>query len=238
MRVDRQFAQELEPAKPDLRSRSHQIGLALSKFVPARQLNLVSLTAALTAKAAGDAVGGLDRTTVSELEETLMRKILSATMAATALLGAGVTQAGSAPANLTVSVTVTANCVVSNGTLPMAYVPGNGNVKANTTMSVSCSPGANPTTVGFGWGLNGSAVNQTRAAANGAVQVAYNLYTTNSYGTVLGTTVGTNTLTVTLPATFAAPSTLTIYGEVPDTAANQLVAAGTYTDTVLATLAF
>jgi spore coat protein U-like protein len=55
---------------------------------------------------------------------------------------------------------------------------------------------------------------------------------------VLGTTVGTNTLAVTLPATFAAPSTLTIYGEVPDSAANQLVAAGTYTDTVLATLAF
>jgi len=163
-----------------------------------------------------------------------MRKILSTSIAVALLAGAGVAQALTTAGKLSVSVTVTANCTVSNAALPIAYLPGAGNVSGTATMTVACSPGTSPSTVAFDYGLNGGSATLGRFALLGGNKLNYNIYKDAAWTIPLG---GATTLSAT-GATFAIPATLTIYGQVQDIAANQGLPAGTYLDTVTATLTF
>ncbi len=167
-----------------------------------------------------------------------MHKILTATALSAALMAVGA-QAKSATttANLTVNVTLQTNCLFTGGTVAATYLPGAGQVTATNAnaLSVACSPDTVTPTVSFGAGASGSIAGRT--AANGANKLAYNLWTAASGGTLLGD--GTTGTTVPVAgSTIAAPKAVSVTLIVPDSAANQVLPAGLYTDTVIATLTF
>lgn len=140
-----------------------------------------------------------------------------------------------ATANLTVTASVGNDCTIS--TTPLAFGAYNP-VVANATAALSgtggvvitCTKNA-VTTIGLGLGAN--ATGSTRRMILGAEFLTYELYQEVGHTTVWG---ATGTARLTPPA---APSkaarTFAVYGLVPP---GQDVAAGSYTDTVIATVNF
>jgi spore coat protein U-like protein len=143
--------------------------------------------------------------------------------------------AQTATASLTVSATVAKNCsiattavafgnydpVVSNATSPL---DGTG------TVVVTCTKGAG-TRIDLGLGANASGT--TRRMSGGTDFLTYELYQNSSRSTVWGSGVAAGETIVTAPS--KAARTFTVYGRVP---AGQDVAAGSYNDTVIATINF
>ena len=144
--------------------------------------------------------------------------------------------AATATANLGVSATVTNNCTISTSALAFgSYDPVVANAATNLdgtgTVSVACTKG---TTATVGLGLGSNASGSTRRMSDGGGNfLTYELYQDVSHSTVWGN-AGAGLLS---PA--AAPSkaarNFTVYGQV---ASNQDVAAGSYSDTVVATVNF
>lgn len=169
-----------------------------------------------------------------------MRKILTLAATAATLMGIGVTQvhaAGTTTANIAVNVTLQNNCLFTGGTVAATYLPGGNAVTSTnaTALSVACSPGAITPSVSFGPGLTGTIAQ--RLATNGGNSLQYNLWTAATGGTILGN--GTTGTTVTVAgSTIAAPKNVSVTLIVPDSATNQALPAGLYTDTVVATLTF
>jgi spore coat protein U-like protein len=166
-----------------------------------------------------------------------MNKILIATMAASVLVGAGVAKSGTTTANIAVNVTVQTNCLFTGGTVAATYVPGAGAVTASnaSALTVACSPDTTTPTISFGNGLTGTIAQRLATLSGSSLQ--YNLYTAATGGSILGN--GTTGVTVAVGgSTIAAPKAVPVYIIVPDNANNQVLAAGSYTDTVVATLTF
>jgi spore coat protein U-like protein len=144
--------------------------------------------------------------------------------------------AATATANLGISATVTNNCTISTAALAFgAYDPVVANASTNLdgsgTVTVACTKGAT-STIGLGLGSNASG--STRRMSDGAGSfLTYELYQDAARTTVWGNS-GAGLVT---PA--AAPSkaarNFTVYGRVPS---NQDVPAGTFNDTVVATVNF
>jgi spore coat protein U domain-containing protein, fimbrial subunit CupE1/2/3/6 len=144
--------------------------------------------------------------------------------------------AATATANLGVSATVTNNCTISTAALAFgSYDPVVANASTNLdgtgTVSVACTKG---TTATVGLGLGGNASGSTRRMSDGGGNfLTYELYQDAGHVTVWGS-AGAGLLS---PA--AAPSknarNFTVYGQV---VANQDVTAGSYNDTVVATVNF
>jgi spore coat protein U-like protein len=144
--------------------------------------------------------------------------------------------AATATANLTVSATVSVNCVVTAGTLAFgAYDPVVTNASAaldgSGTFTVACTKGATGVTIDLGQGANYSGGRRMVAAGN---YLLYQVYSDAGRTTVWGSTSGGATVAVAAPASSAA-ATYTVYGRI---AAAQDVPAGGYSDTVVATVNF
>ncbi|HUA89202.1 MAG TPA: spore coat U domain-containing protein [Steroidobacteraceae bacterium] len=157
------------------------------------------------------------------------------------VLVAGVAVAGTATTTFGVSVTVNSNCLVSAANLAFPnYTPAGGNQTANTTVSVRCTKGS-PFTVALNAGTTAGGSFAQRLMSNGAGQtVEYNLYTVSNFATVWGDgTAGTSTVAGT-GAGVAAGNAIseTVYGELVDSAANQGVPPGNYTDTITVTVSY
>ena len=144
--------------------------------------------------------------------------------------------AATATANLGVSATVTNNCTISTAAVAFgSYDPvvahASANLDGSGTVTVACTKGA-VATVGLGLGSNASA-SVRRLKDAGTNYITYELYQDSGRSTVWGN-AGAGLLS---PG--AAPSKVarnfTVYGRVP---ANQDVPAGTYNDTVVATVNF
>jgi len=152
-------------------------------------------------------------------------------------LGVGIANAGSATANLTVSTTVVASCSISAGTLtfPNYNTVTGTQVDGQGTLSVACSRGAT-TSIQLGQGQNPTLSSTDavplRQMKNGTSYLGYTLYSDSSRLVPWGNTALTGWVYV--PAT-SAQTNVTVYGRVT---ASQDVPAGTYTDTVLATITF
>lgn len=168
-----------------------------------------------------------------------MIRTLGATTAAAGIIGGALSvgaAAATATANLTVSATVTTNCTITTTALAFgSYDPVVANASANLdgtgALSVACTKGAAPT-IALGGGSNASG--STRRMSDGASHyLTYELYRDPSRSTVWGGS-GAGLLT-----TAAAPSKVardfTVYGRI---VGNQDVPAGTYGDTVVATVNF
>lgn len=144
--------------------------------------------------------------------------------------------AGTATANVTVSATVSNNCSVTDGALAFgAYDPLVTNATApkdgTGTFTVACTKGATGVTIDLGQGANYSSERRMIAASN---YVSYQLYSDGGRTTVWGSTSGGSTLAVSAP-TSKVPVTYTIYGRITG---GQDVPAGSYADTVVATVNF
>ena len=144
--------------------------------------------------------------------------------------------AATATANLGVSATVTNNCTISTAALAFgSYDPvvthASTNLDGTGTVIVACTKGATAT-VGLGLGSNASG--STRRMTDGSSNfLTYELYQDAGHTTVWGN-AGAD-----LYSPGAAPSkaarNFTVYGRV---ASNQDVTAGSYSDTVVATVNF
>jgi spore coat protein U-like protein len=139
-----------------------------------------------------------------------------------------------------VTASVTANCTITTAPVAFgAYDPVSANATSALngagTVSVTCTNGAT-TAVTLGQGSNAAGGSTAAAPARrlndgGANYLTYSLYSNTGRTTIWGDTVGTSvahTGTGTLTA-------LTVYGAVD---AGQNVPAGSYSDTVVATITF
>ena len=144
--------------------------------------------------------------------------------------------AATATANLGVSATVTNNCTISTAALAFgSYDPvvahASTDLDGTGTVIVACTKGATAT-IGLGLGSNASG-SVRRMKDSGSNYITYELYRDASRSTVWGTSGGA------LLSPGAAPSkaarNFTVYGRV---ASNQDVPAGSYNDTVVATVNF
>jgi spore coat protein U-like protein len=174
------------------------------------------------------------------LKKSLVMRVAAPGIAAGAVLVAliGVptaAQAATATANLSVSATVINNCVISTAALAFGnYDPVAANAAANLdgtgTVTIACTKG---TTATIGLGLGANASGTTRRMTDGSGNfLTYEMYQEVGHSTVWNTGAG-------LLSPAAAPSkaarNFTVYGAVTS---NQDITAGSYTDTVVATVNF
>ncbi|HVS33388.1 MAG TPA: spore coat U domain-containing protein [Thermoanaerobaculia bacterium] len=150
--------------------------------------------------------------------------------------------AQTATSNLDVSATVVANCTIA--TTPVAFgaydpIAANSGAAAHLdstgTVDVACTKGTPGLRIDLGTGANaGGALSTTRAMTAGAgLFLDYDLYSDNGHTTLWGSGAGSG-VTLTAPANKNVRST-TVYGRVPGA---QDVSAGSYNDTVVATINF
>jgi spore coat protein U domain-containing protein, fimbrial subunit CupE1/2/3/6 len=165
------------------------------------------------------------------------------TLAGTAVLVLGAASdihAATQTANLDVTASVTANCSISTAAVAFgAYDPVVANASADNdatgTVSVTCTSGAS-TTVTLGQGANADAGSTAAAPVRrmndgGSNYISYALYSENTRTTVWADT-GPTGVPHTGDGTLTA---LTVYGRIT---AGQNVPAGSYSDTVVATVTF
>ena len=156
--------------------------------------------------------------------------LLGITMLAPAVSGADET------ASLAVSATVTNNCTISTAPLAFsAYDPvvanASNNLDGTGHVSVACTKGASPTIgLGNGSGASGSVRRMSDGAGN---FLSYDLY--QDSGRSLSWANGGSNLLTTTAATSKAARDFTVYGRI---AGNQDVPAGSYADTIVATVNF
>ena len=166
-------------------------------------------------------------------------RYIALAIAGVLVLTAGSAFAGTATSNMAVSATISANCTITAGALAFgAYDPIVANatvpLPGTATLTVTCTNGSG-TTITLGQGLT-PAGGSTPAAplrqmASGGNFLSYSLFQDVGLTTTWGDTAGTG---VAYTGTGVAGS-VTVYGQV---AAGQNVPAGTYNDTVVATITF
>jgi spore coat protein U-like protein len=158
--------------------------------------------------------------------------------ALSAMTGTGVVSAGTATASMPIQAIVDNGCLVSAPPLVFgSYLAGGGPLKGNTTISVQCTNGTRYG-VGLAVGTTAGASYAQRLMANGARTLQYNLYTSGTYATVWGDGSGTTQIVSGLSTGFGTPVTLTVYGLLPDSAANQIAVPGNYSDSILVVLTY
>ena len=158
-----------------------------------------------------------------------------AVLAAVGFLGNTIS-AASTSTSLSVTASVNNNCTISTAALAFgAYDPVVTNASSpldgTGTVTIACTKGAT-TTIGLGLGTNASG--STRRMTDGSGNyLTYEAYQESSHSTVWGTS-GAGLLTPAAAPSKAARS-FTVYGRI---AGSQDIPAGSYTDTVTATVNF
>jgi spore coat protein U-like protein len=140
--------------------------------------------------------------------------------------------------NLDVSATVASSCTIAGGTLSFGtYNTVSGaQVDGSALITVACTTGTDTTvTLGEGThagGASSAAAPDRRMNDGGTNFLSYSLFSNTQRTTIWGNTVGSG---LDYQAVTSAPSQLSVFGRI---AATQDVPAGSYTDTVVATIAF
>ncbi len=146
-------------------------------------------------------------------------------------------QAATASANLSVSATVNNNCTITTSAVGFpAYDPILTHASAaddstSGSVTITCTKGS-AATIGLGLGANASGT-QMRMRNGTSNFLNYGLFQDASRATVWGNS-GSGLLSPPV-APSKAPRTFTVYGRIPG---GQDLPAGTYTDTVVATVNF
>jgi spore coat protein U-like protein len=165
-----------------------------------------------------------------------MRKVLLALFSAATLLS-GLSQAATVTTTFPVTATVLKTCSVTASPLAFGnYTPGAGAIAGSTTVAVRCTNGS-PYTIALNGGTTTGGSIAQRLMANGANTLAYNLFTTSGYTTIWGD----GTTGVTQSGTGAGIGTAnshTVFGQLPDSAANQSAVTGNFTDTITVTVTY
>jgi spore coat protein U-like protein len=141
-------------------------------------------------------------------------------------------QAQTVTGQLSVNATVQATCVI--GTVDAVsfgtYVQGVGAIDTTGTINLNCG-----SAVVYNVRLSGSSGVTPRTMAQGANLLQYQLFRDAPRTQVWGETDGVNTVDG-VGTGNSVP--LTVYGRLPDNAANQLAASGGYTSIVTVTVAY
>jgi spore coat protein U-like protein len=160
-----------------------------------------------------------------------MKIALLAALAAAALTGDA--QAfGTATGTLTVTASIGTTCTVGNVGINFGTITTTSAVTTSGSLSVNCSNGL-AYSLDLDPGVNPAAANANRQLANGANRIGYNIYTTNTFITVWGSTMAGGT-SQSFTGTGASQG-ITAFLKVPATAAPPT---GIYTDTVTITAVF
>lgn len=167
----------------------------------------------------------------------LLRTMAAISAAATLAFIPSVGSAATATADLTVSATVTNNCTISTAAVSFgSYDPVVANASTSLdgtgAVTVACTKGATAT-IALGTGGSSSGSNRRLSDGTGNNYLNYELYRDSGRSIVWGTT-GTNLLSP-AAAESKAPREFPVYGRVTN---NQDIPAGSYSDTVVATVNF
>jgi spore coat protein U-like protein len=169
-------------------------------------------------------------------------QVLKATIAAALLGFAGMASAATATTNLSVTATVNTTCTIATTAIAFGvYDPYAGTALNGTgAVTIACTKGTPNITVGLG--LGNASVGTIRQMNDGTGKyLAYELYkpaadletAACAYTTVWGTAAGTTLVPGTAPSKDA--RTYKVCGQI---APGQDPTAGSYTDTVVATINF
>lgn len=140
--------------------------------------------------------------------------------------------AATTSATFTVTAQVQTNCSITTQNLNFGNYSGAA-LAATTTVSATCSTGT-PYNIGLDAGTSTGATVTTRhmTGPSGADLLSYSLFQDAGHSVNWGNTVGTDTVAGTGNGV-AQP--ITVFGQIP---AAQFTTAGSYTDTITATLTF
>lgn len=177
-----------------------------------------------------------------------MRNVLTALLTTGALLGAagGASAASTTTTTFTVSASVLKTCSVTATNLGFGnYTPGGGALTSTSTVSVLCTNGTSFTTaLNAGSTTGGTVAQRLMAESGGSGTLQYNLYTTAAHSTVWGDGTSSSVTQAGTGAGMAAADaqSLTVYGQLPDNAANQAApvtgATTAYSDTITVTVTY
>ena len=165
-----------------------------------------------------------------------MRRHSIAPITAAVLLAlAGSAQAATKTTNLKVSANVAANCTVSAANLKFGNYRGTAALKSTSDVSVTCTNGL-PYTVALS---AGSSTDYTvRKLASGLNSLEYNLYVDLANSAVWGDGSGGTQTVADTGAGMATARTHTVFGTLPNSAANQLAPVGAYSDTIVVSVVY
>jgi len=166
-----------------------------------------------------------------------MRK-LQAMMLILGAVWAGVAGAATITTTFAVTETVQATCSATATTLAFsAYTPGAGAISSNGTISVKCTKNT-PYTISLNGGTTTGGTIAQRLMASGANSLQYNLFTSAAFNQIFGDGTGTSKTVAGTGAGVATASAVTVFGQLPDSAANQAAVPGSYTDTITVTVTY
>ena len=167
-----------------------------------------------------------------------MRKIQAMTLILGAVWAAGAANSATTTTTFAVTETVQATCSATATTLAFsAYTPGAGAKANNSTISVRCTKNT-PYTISLNGGSTAGGTIAQRLMASGANTLQYNLFTTAAFGQIFGDGSGTSKTVTGTGAGVATANAITVFGQLPDSAANQAAVAGSYSDTITVTVTY
>jgi spore coat protein U-like protein len=170
-----------------------------------------------------------------------MRKLLLATLSAGSLIATvGSVDAATTTTTFNVSATVAANCLASATALNFAtYTPAGGNAAANTTVSVRCTKNTGFTVALSGGTTTGGTISQRLLSDGSGNTLQYNLYRDAAFTQLFGDgTTGTTAAGTGNGMALASAVSVSVYGQLPDSASNQGKPTGTYTDLINVTVTY
>lgn len=166
-----------------------------------------------------------------------MRKHLIAPVTGIVLLAiAGSANALIRQTTFGVTASVGANCLVSAADLAFGTYTGTAALTSSSDVTVRCTNGT-PYTVALS---TGSGTYAARLLASGGNNLRYNLYTSIAYTSIWGDGTASTALVTGTGAGMALGSavTHTVYGQLPDNAANEAAPVGSYADTITVTVEY
>src|SRR6202789_508342 len=166
-----------------------------------------------------------------------MRKIQAMTLIFGAAW-AGAAGSATTPTTFAVTETVQATCSATATTLAFsAYTPGAGAKANNSSISVKCTKNT-PYTIALNGGSTAGGTVAQRLMGLGANTLQYNLFTTAAFSQIFGDGSGTSKTIAGTGVGVATANAVTVFGQLPDSVANQAAAPGSYTDTITVTVTY
>jgi spore coat protein U-like protein len=166
-----------------------------------------------------------------------MRSALTPVAAGVLLAFAGAAQAATKTGSFVVSATVAKNCVINAPNLDLGSFDGTNDLAVSSAITVNCTSG---TTFSVDLSPGSSNSYAMRTLVNGTDHLNYNLYTSGGYGTVWGDATGGTGHATGTGTGMGVPQqqSLTVYGRLLASDNTGPVSAGTYNDTIVATITY